>query len=214
VVAILVELQTPPNHDVVPDRAAILVSRDTMPLQAARQVNAVVRRVSCGSNEKGVSTVFIVYARTLKSYRSFFLLLLIWFFYPGTGGQAQTKPDPKKGREKAAEIKTLLKERHKLLNMVVAHFMDQYKVGIVDFTQIAPAQRDLLRATLELEEDDEKRVGLLQQGERTAKEFVKIAEARFKLGARTEVDLLQAKVVLLEIQIELLRANAKVEPRK
>jgi hypothetical protein len=34
-----------PNHDVAPDRAAILVSRDTMPLQAARQVNAVVRRL-------------------------------------------------------------------------------------------------------------------------------------------------------------------------
>jgi hypothetical protein len=30
-------------NDVAPDRAAILVSRDTMPLQAARQVNAVVR---------------------------------------------------------------------------------------------------------------------------------------------------------------------------
>jgi hypothetical protein len=35
-----------PNHDVAPDRAAILVSRDTMPLQAARQVNAVVRPMS------------------------------------------------------------------------------------------------------------------------------------------------------------------------
>src|SRR5262245_31774148 len=32
-----------PNHDVAPDRAAILVLRDTMPLQAARQVNAIVR---------------------------------------------------------------------------------------------------------------------------------------------------------------------------
>jgi hypothetical protein len=31
-----------PNHDVAPDRAAILVSRDTTPLQAARQVNAIV----------------------------------------------------------------------------------------------------------------------------------------------------------------------------
>lgn len=33
-----------PNHDVAPNRAAILVFRDTSPLQAPRQVNAVVRR--------------------------------------------------------------------------------------------------------------------------------------------------------------------------
>jgi hypothetical protein len=34
--------QRTPNHDVAPDQAAILVLRDTTPLQAARQVNAVV----------------------------------------------------------------------------------------------------------------------------------------------------------------------------
>lgn len=43
-----------PNHDVAPNRAAILVSRDTMPLQAARQVNCVVRR------QKGLVTAVFV----------------------------------------------------------------------------------------------------------------------------------------------------------
>ena len=36
--------QVAAEQSVAPDRAAISVSRDTTPLQAARQVNAVVRR--------------------------------------------------------------------------------------------------------------------------------------------------------------------------
>ena len=41
-----------------------------------------------------------------------------------------------------------------------------------------------------------------------------ITEARFKAGTITQTDLLQAKVALLDVQIELLRAKAKVKPPK
>jgi outer membrane protein TolC len=144
----------------------------------------------------------------------FFILLLTWFPDPRAATQAQPASDPKRGPEKAAEIKTMLNDRHDLLKEVVARVVAQYKVGVADFARVAQAERDLLRATLELEEDLGKRIALLQEGEKTAKEIMDIVDRRFKVGTITPVDLLQAKVNLLEVQIELRRAESKVTPRK
>jgi len=156
----------------------------------------------------------MVHPHTLKSCRSFIIFFLLWFLFPGAATQAQPKPDLKRDPDKPAEIKTLLKERHMLLSQVVAQLTAQYQAGKLDFTRLGQAERDLLRATVELEEDLEKRIVLLQEGEKTAKKIVALAEAQLKVGTTTGVDVLQAKVVLLEVQIELLREKAKVKPRK
>jgi outer membrane protein TolC len=155
-----------------------------------------------------------VHPHNLKSCRLIFIVLLIWFLAPGAAAQAQREPEPKEASDKAAETRTLLKERHTLLTKIVAHVTARYQAGATDFTGVAQAQRDLLRATLELEEDLEKRIALLQGNEKTAKEAVEVADRKYKSGQSPEVDVLQAKVVLLEVQIELLREKAKLKPRK
>src|SRR5262249_40530241 len=149
--------------------------------------------------------MFIVHPLSLRSCKLVFILSLVWILCAGAAIQAQPKAEPKGGSDKAAEIKTLLHQRHELLTKVVARIMDQYKLGAVDFTKVAQAERDLLRATLELEESPEKKLAALRQHQKTAKGIVELAETRFKAGSIGEVDLLQSKVVLLEVQIELLR---------
>ena len=139
--------------------------------------------------------MFMVHPHNLKSWRLSFISFLIWVPYPGAASQAQPNSDPKGGPDKAAEIKTLLEKRHTLLNTVVAQLLAQYKAGTVDFAKVVQAERDLLRATLELEEDLEKRIGLLRKGEKTTKEIVALTEERFKARTTTQVDVLQAKVV-------------------
>jgi outer membrane protein TolC len=158
--------------------------------------------------------MFIVPSYNLSSSRLFVIIFPIWFLCLESAAQAQPKPEPKGAAEKAAEIKTLLKERHMLLTKVVAQVTDQFKNGALEFTTVAQAQRDLLRATLDLEEDLEKRIALLQEGEKLAKGTVAIAETRFKSGQGRECDVLQAKVMLLEVQIALLREEGKIKPQK
>jgi outer membrane protein TolC len=158
--------------------------------------------------------MFMVHPHNLKSWRLFFISLLIWVLDAGAATQAQPKPEPKEASDKAAAVKTLLKERHMLLSKIVAQVTTQYQAGVTDIARVVQAERDLLRASLELEEDLEKRIGLLREGEKTAKEIVALTEARFKAATTTQVDILQAKAVLLDVQIELLRAEGKVKPRK
>ena len=124
--------------------------------------------------EKGRSAMFIVHPRSLGSCRLAFTVSLIWFLCTGAAIQAQPKPEPKGDSDKPAKIKTLLKERHDLLTQVAAKVIEQYKAGTVEFAKIAQAERDLLRATLELEESPEKRLAALRQHQKTAEGIVEI----------------------------------------
>jgi outer membrane protein TolC len=158
--------------------------------------------------------MFMVHPHNLISWRLFFISFLIWVLDAGAATQVQPKPDPKGGPDKGLEINSLLEERHKLLSQTVALLTKQYQTGTTDFTRVFQAERDLLRAALELEEDLDKRIALLRAGEETAKEIVAFTVARFKARTTTKVDVLQAKVVLLDVRIELLRAEGKVKRRK
>jgi hypothetical protein len=76
----------------------------------------------------------------------------------GATVQAQSK----EASDKAAEIRTLLRERRDLLVKGVAMLTAQYQQGTVDFNTIAQSERDLLRATLDLDEGPEKRTAAIQ----------------------------------------------------
>jgi hypothetical protein len=140
-----------------------------------------------------------------------FMFLLSWPLCIGAPAQAQSKPqdDPKKG----AEIKALLKERQALLKKVLTHMQARYAVGAADFSMVAQAELDALKATLDVVEDPKERIAALQQHQKTAKEIVQLAEEKFKVGASTEVDVLQAKAILLAARIELLREEQKTKPK-
>ena len=89
-----------------------------------------------------------VYPHNLKSCKSVLVFFVMWFLSPGAVTQAQPKPDPKGGPDKAPVIKPLLQERHKLLSEALVLLMNQYEKGTIEFTRLFQAERDLLRATL------------------------------------------------------------------
>jgi len=90
----------------------------------------------------------------------------------------------------------------------------QYRAGAVGFTELATAQREVMKASLELEDDADKRKAILQKLKANAEGTVEAAEAKSKAGLATQVDVLQAKALLLEVSIEILRAEKKGKPSK
>ena len=143
-----------------------------------------------------------------------FLSLQVWLLCAGATAPAQSKPQSQEGSDKAAEIKKLLKERCDLLEEVVAVLSEQYKAGTVDFSKVAQAVLEALRATLDVVDGPEKRVTVLQQHQKIVEVIVQSSEARFKAGLCGRVELLQAKALLLEVRIELLREQQKAKPHK
>jgi hypothetical protein len=113
--------------------------------------------------------------------------------------------------EKAAAIKSLLKQRHEVLAKVAESLAYQYKNGgAVDYSRVAQAQRDAIKAAVDLADNPNDRVAALQRLLEAARTNEKVIDARTKAGFRSyETDLLQAKAIRLEAQIELLRAELK-----
>lgn len=141
--------------------------------------------------------------------------VLGWFLCTRPAAQAQSKPPAREQPDKAAEIKKLLRERHAALQEVVRLLMAQYRAGAVGFGRIAQAERDLLKATLDLSDDSKERRAALGEVQKIAAAIVQLTEARFKAGTgATQADVLQARTVVLEVRIELLREELKAKPRK
>jgi hypothetical protein len=146
-----------------------------------------------------------------NSWRTFlFMSLLGWFFCIGSTGQAKAD-EPK---DKADEIKTLLKEKCDLLEKAMLILTKQYHDGTIPFTALAQVERDAVRATLDLDEGPEKRLAALKKLQKNAEDTVSIAETNLKLGLTTGADLLQAKALLLEVRIEVLRNKQKAKSSK
>jgi outer membrane protein TolC len=139
--------------------------------------------------------------------------LLSWLLFTGDTTHAQSKPEPKEPSDKTPEIQTLLKERHGILEKVLDLMTVQYRVGGADFAQVVAAERDVLTATLQLEESPQKRLAALQHYQKTAKTILEVAEARFNNMVGVETDVLRAKAQLLQVQIELLREELKTKSR-
>jgi outer membrane protein TolC len=108
----------------------------------------------------------------------------------------------------------LLKERCDLLGEAVRLLSAQWKRGTVDFSRIAQAERDYLKATLDLHDSPNERLAALKKVKQIAEDLVAVTEARFKAGTATAIDLHQARAELLKIRIELLRAEKKGESSK
>jgi outer membrane protein TolC len=132
----------------------------------------------------------------------------------GATAEEKLKRPAEKNPDRATELKALLKERCDTLSKLLVLLMTRYKAGTVDFAWVAQAERDALKATVELDDSPEKRLAALQKVRDRANEFVQVAEARFKAGGVDETDVIQARAILLEARIELLREELKAQPGK
>jgi hypothetical protein len=137
------------------------------------------------------------------------LLLLAMLGFALRTGATEEQP-PQTTLQKAASIKSLLKERHDALKEVLDILARQLRMGKVQFDSYARAQRDALRAAADLADTPKDRIAALRGIEDVAKANEEFFEVRAKSGfVATPTDLLQAKAMRLEAQIELLREELK-----
>jgi outer membrane protein TolC len=142
------------------------------------------------------------------------LIVLATWICTSNSAHAQPAATPEKDKDKAAEIKTLLKERRDTLQEFVKYLVAQAENGRIDFFAVVQAKREALRATLEVDEAPEVRLAALKDYLETAKASLKLAEQGFKAGQVSQVDALKAKAIVLEAQIELLREESKTKQSK
>jgi outer membrane protein TolC len=146
----------------------------------------------------------------------FLISVLSCFLSTGPAVQAHPETPVPEEPDKAAEIKKLLQERVETLQETVKVLTAQYRAGIGDIGRVLQAQRDLLRATIELSDKPQERITALGNLLKVAEVLVKTTEAMLKAGSAgsSKVDVLQARAFLLEAWIELLREELKAKPRK
>jgi hypothetical protein len=155
------------------------------------------------------------YVRPIKgSWTGLFLVALLAGSLRAGAAQPQPKSNPQGSPDKAAEIKTLLKERHDKLqqgmNLLVAYYKEGKGIGEAE--GIFRAQRDLLKVILELHESAEERVAALEKHLMFATSFQELTKARAMAMTVRQADVVQAEASVLEARIELLRAQSKINP--
>ena len=109
----------------------------------------------------------------------------------------------------AAEIKALQKERIAALTGAVQMLLAQYQQGRSDFRPLALAQTDLLAAEFDATDDANERIVLLERELKVATDALDIAERKVQVGRANAVESLQAKALVLDIRIKLLRERSK-----
>jgi outer membrane protein TolC len=145
---------------------------------------------------------------------AFLLIVLATWICTSNSAHTQPAATPQKDKDKAAEIKTLLKERRETLQTIVDSYLDLLKTGRGSFEPVLQAKREALRATLEIDEAPEVRLAALKDYLETAKASLNLAEDGFKLRRISVVEVLKAKAIMLEAQIELLREESKTKQGK
>lgn len=120
---------------------------------------------------------------------------------------------PNEAADIAAKLKKLIKERVDTLSKAAQSAVTQYESGAADFGRVAGIQRAALKANLDLQGPGERLAALRKLEALTAASF-KIAEAKFSGGLVPGIDVAQAKAVMLEVQIELLREELKAKGQR
>ena len=125
----------------------------------------------------------------------------------GSGVDKDSKP-----AEADAKLNEALKDRREMLLKAIAARIKQWQAGKITLDPLKDDLRALVKVTLELSAEKKGRVDGLKECEKLTKAVVDVTEAQFKAGIVSEADTLEAKVLLLEIQAELLREQNKTSP--
>jgi hypothetical protein len=127
---------------------------------------------------------------------------------PGDDKAAGSDKDSKASAETPTTLPENLSERRKLLLKALNQRMEQWQTGKATLHPLKDDLRALLKVSDELSNTKE-RVAGLEDCVKLAKELVKVTEAKAAAGSATEADRLEVKVLLLDIQAELLREQNK-----
>jgi RNA polymerase sigma factor (sigma-70 family) len=121
--------------------------------------------------------------------------------------------DTKTGAEPEGKLNENLKDRRDMLLKAFNGRLDLWQAGKGTIDPLKDDLRALVKVGAELYSGKKERVAGLDECIRLAKDLVKVTELRALLnGPVTEADRLEVKVLLLEIQADLLREQSKSAP--
>lgn len=120
---------------------------------------------------------------------------------------------PAEVKPASAKLKELLKERHAVLTKAAEALEKRWKTGPLDkglsSRTVMLAHRAALQAGLEYHQSPAERIDLLRKYLNVAEKFLALAEAEHKAGEALSSDVLQARAMVLDVQIRLLREEEK-----
>jgi RND family efflux transporter MFP subunit len=114
----------------------------------------------------------------------------------------QKAPEP---RPEPGKLKELKKARHEVLTKAVTAVMVRYRNGTAGFEAVVMAHRTLVQADLDWCETHAERIAHLLENVKTAQALHKLIEARARVDGAQPGEELQARALVLEAQIRLLR---------
>ncbi len=118
--------------------------------------------------------------------------------------------DSKASAEPEANLQKNLKDRREMLLKAFNQRMEQWQAGKVVLHPLKDDLRALVKVSAELYSTKKERVAGFEDCVKLAKELVRVTEAQAVADIATEADGLEVKVLLLEIQEELLREQNKL----
>ncbi len=105
------------------------------------------------------------------------------------------------------KVRQLQLKRLATLERAVAVVERQYQEGATDFSRVHQLQTDWLIAAIDQASSPKERIDLLTKQLAVARAAWQIAEAQFDGGRVSELDVLQARSVTLQVEIELAKAH-------
>ncbi len=127
----------------------------------------------------------------------------------GVAAWCGTSPRAVAAEDRDTKLKALLKERHAILEQAAEAVRASFQNGRASYRQVAEANRDALRAELDLCETDKARVAVLEKLVAEARNSEAIAQADHKAARASFADTLKATADRLEAEIALERARSR-----
>jgi hypothetical protein len=109
------------------------------------------------------------------------------------------------------KLTTLRKERRDVLRQAVKETEEGYRQGVIPFTSIPQLTIKLLNSELDLASDRDARVAIRERAVDHFREIERIVAEQVKNAVAPNADLLEAKAVRLQAEIDLLREGADVK---
>jgi RNA polymerase sigma factor (sigma-70 family) len=138
---------------------------------------------------------------------------------PGDGAKASSSDsasgsdnDSKASADLKAKLKDNLKERREMLLKAFQGRFEEWQAGKITLDPLKDDLRALVKVGAELYSSRRERVAGLKECVKLTKDIVKVIDAKAVGRLLTEADRLEVKVLLLEIQAELLREHSQTAP--
>lgn len=118
----------------------------------------------------------------------------------------------KDGQERSSELTAKLKEMQEASTKIVSVLKAEYKAGNIGFPWLQEAQHNLLEIELRLANTPADRMKILSQQLEFAKKAEALIAAEYKTGSASQIEVLQAQIGRIEIEIAMLEDVAPLHP--